>query len=902
MPRSFARCRALLLAILVATLIPGLAAKRAQAAPASFAPSDVYAGWAMEAYPDLAPQDFVTAFTRMRDGGANLVWLGHANPADVNPAANEVGLAYPVYAAALDPSSPQNGAAQAIIAAQRRALDAARAVGLKVVFPINYRTQMGTAWNQQHSDSLRRGPDGAILDFGGVDASPYSAAFQSDTARYYAWVDQNFVGPYRDVIRMINLCDEPTGVDYSSAADATFASRVGYHFADVGNDQQRITQLGAFQSDVMVDFATWAARQWQAIDPSVTVTISFDGGPGRKNQQAPAIEDIFRQAPANFEPAWDAFLRDGTPTQALNDSDVTGLAVLVGTIGHFSAQYQRPFWLWSAGNSWGLGQGSGDPDSIADAQANARLLADVSLQAGGLLRGIAVWNYNLRSQGLYNDSFHTSYQADDLFNRVTAMLPAVRQILAGPSGSGPDVFVLAPNAMPDRMLGGTRLVDIWNFEGYNFEQLVSLVRSGATPAVVGTLAGVDLSRARLVVVLARGPGDLENADVAALRSYRSGGGIVVDAQAVDDALTLGAQWKAPGKSAEYYFGDTYTATQAGPVSSLGLPRLKNSFVFRGPSETLVYGGATNDPPAQVAAWLSLPGPTSVIPYGPSGVTGAATTIGPGLLALPTARHTFDVLPTPLNLPVLATTDHYFPQTGFRVTDPTIWDYFSRRGGISTFGYPVSRPFQLDGFTVQFFQRRIIQLDQNGSPRLLNVLDPGLLPYATFNGATVPAFDSSLVASAPAPADAGANLAFIRANVPDTFDGMPVNFGQTYWATVSPAAALPDGGDPGLIPGFDLEMWGIPTSQPALDPNNHAVVYQRFQRGVMMFDGSCNCTEGMLLADYLKSILIGTALPSDLAREAQSSPFFGQYDANRLDWVHNAKILAGTDLTNAFTPG
>ncbi|HLZ07997.1 MAG TPA: hypothetical protein VKT80_05370, partial [Chloroflexota bacterium] len=367
--------------------------------------ADAYAGWAMEAYPDLSSTDVTATLTRMRDNGANLVWLGHNNPAQVNPSANEVGLSYAAFAAANNPADPQHADALSIIAGQMRALDAARAVGLKVVLPVNYRTQMGTTWNTGHNASLRRGPDGSILDFGGVDVSPYAGDFRADTLSYYQWIEQNFVIPYRDVILMLNLADEPAGMDYSSAADSVFSASTGYKFADVGSDPLRIATLGAFQSHVIVDYATWAAQQWLSIDSSVTVTMSFDGGPGRKNQQAPAIEAIFREAPANFQPAWDAFPRDGFPWDPLNDSDLTALSNFLGTIGHFSARYGRPYWLWSTGNSWGLGGGSNDPSTIADALVNLHMLADVSKQAGGLLRGIAIWNYNLRGQGLYGDSY-----------------------------------------------------------------------------------------------------------------------------------------------------------------------------------------------------------------------------------------------------------------------------------------------------------------------------------------------------------------------------------------------------------------------------------------------------------------------------------------------------------------
>lgn len=246
-------------------------------------------------------------------------------------------------------------------------------------------------------------------------------------------------------------------------------------------------------------------------------------------------------------------------------------------------------------------------------------------------------------------------------------------------------------------------------------------------------------------------------------------------------------------------------------------------------------------------------------------------------------------------------NRYFSQTGFRIDNDTIWDYFNRRGGVNTFGYPVSRAFVLQGFTVQFFQRRIVQIGSNGSARLLNTLDPGLMPYNSFNGAAMPSFDSTLVAGAPNPVNQAAILAWIKAHAPDTFQGLPVNFYQTFTNTVSYPTAFPNGGDPTLLPGFDLEMWGIPTSNPTFDPNNHNFVYQRFQRGIMHFDATCNCTQGVLLSDYFKSILTGQNLPADLDQEAQSGPFYRQYDSSQPNWVHNPSLLPNTDLTNAFAP-
>ncbi len=69
---------------------------------------------------------------------------------------------------------------------------------------------------------------------------------------------------------------------------------------------------------------------------------------------------------------------------------------------------------------------------------------------------------------------------------------------------------------------------------------------------------------------------------------------------------------------------------------------------------------------------------------------------------------------------------------------------------------------------------------------------------------------------------------------------------------------------------------------------------------MHYGSGCNCTQGILLADYLKAILTGEGLPADLDQEARSSPFYRQYDLTALGWVHDPSRLPDTDLSYAFT--
>ena len=80
-----------------------------------------------------------------------------------------------------------------------------------------------------------------------------------------------------------------------------------------------------------------------------------------------------------------------------------------------------------------------------------RYLALLARQNGGWLQGIAVWNYNVVGQGLYNDTHRTTYDPDTMFARVSESFPRMRQIMAAPAGAA-RVLLLAPNGWPFRLL------------------------------------------------------------------------------------------------------------------------------------------------------------------------------------------------------------------------------------------------------------------------------------------------------------------------------------------------------------------------------------------------------------------------------------------------------------------
>jgi hypothetical protein len=246
---------------------------------------------------------------------------------------------------------------------------------------------------------------------------------------------------------------------------------------------------------------------------------------------------------------------------------------------------------------------------------------------------------------------------------------------------------------------------------------------------------------------------------------------------------------------------------------------------------------------------------------------------------------------------------YFRETGFRVGTDAFWDYFRKRGGVGSFGYPISRPFLLEGFPVQLFQRALLQLMPDGGVATMNLLEEGLLPYTRINSSSFPPPDEGLIAAAPRPSDPGyaeRAVAFVQANVPDQWGGLPVGFRGGFFSRVRLEDAFPGGGgDPALLPLLNLEMWGLPTSRPARDPANHNFVYQRFQRGIMHYDVATGATEGLLLGDYLKSLMTGVDLPPDLEAEAAGSRFYRQYEPGRPGHLARGWELPATGLAGAF---
>jgi hypothetical protein len=246
---------------------------------------------------------------------------------------------------------------------------------------------------------------------------------------------------------------------------------------------------------------------------------------------------------------------------------------------------------------------------------------------------------------------------------------------------------------------------------------------------------------------------------------------------------------------------------------------------------------------------------------------------------------------------------FFPATGYRVSSPSIYDYFMRHGGVRTFGYPVSNEFPLLGKQVQIFQRQMLQLDPDGTVTPANILDSDFLPITRIDGLNLPPPDPQLVGAAPtdtSPDYVSQALSFVTVYAPDEWNGQDVNFQNTFLDTVTCADAFgTDPCDQSQLAAYSLEVWGLPTSLPTSDPLNPDFVYQRFQRGIMHYSRATGLTQGLLVGDWLKRVIIGVDLSPDVSAGLHGSRFYAQYAPTRPLALDRPADLPDTSLAQAF---
>ncbi len=447
----------------------------------------------------------------------------------------------------------------------------------------------------------------------------------------------------------------------------------------------------------------------------------------------------------------------------------------------------------------------------------------------------------------------------------------VRSIAFADPGSPRVVFIKVENDHPDRSV---------SFVG-NIQPTTTIATptatsaaNPATPQSTPTAGPVATTAANAITLVDSGQfsGTLNNRQAVWYRFYYGNPG-------ADATISISIAPTADGVDLNVYSGTD--VTNLGPTIQGGAQvRSGNTITrhFNSGNPQFVFFSLGNNNDAQVIAYGGSVSPFVVPPaiLTPTPAASATGTVVPAT-ATPVAQQP----------PTVAHDAQYYGQTGYRVDDQAV-SFFQSRGAVDTFGYPISRLFTFLGCPVQMFQRLIIQLCPGQGPALINMLDPEIFPYTRVNNSVFPSPDDDLKRRTPAVGtpDYANILTFIQTVTPDNFNGQPVNYWQTFQAR---------GG---------LEVLGAPISTPAADPGNSNFIYMRFQRVILHYRAGIG-TEPLLLADYLKQIILGPGapnLPADLAQQSAGSRFFQQYCRGGTRWMCRPNDLGGTDLTFAFEQG
>ncbi|HZO25613.1 MAG TPA: hypothetical protein VFH48_06415 [Chloroflexota bacterium] len=243
--------------------------------------------------------------------------------------------------------------------------------------------------------------------------------------------------------------------------------------------------------------------------------------------------------------------------------------------------------------------------------------------------------------------------------------------------------------------------------------------------------------------------------------------------------------------------------------------------------------------------------------------------------------------------------------GFAVADGPISSYFTARGGVRTFGPPVSNAFPLLGSTVQIFRDHVLKVEPNGTVSTVNLFALGAIPFRNVGGRIIPEVDQALVASAPVPGspDYAARVQeFVKANAPDQWENLPVGFYQAFAGTVKYEDAFPNGGERALLSGFSQEIWGLPVSRPMRDAQDPNVVLLRWERGVMVWSRQTGSVATIPLGEAFKQVLTGEGLGPERTAAAAGSQFLMQAKAGAPNGIARPAELPNTVLASAFAAG
>ena len=233
-------------------------------------------------------------------------------------------------------------------------------------------------------------------------------------------------------------------------------------------------------------------------------------------------------------------------------------------------------------------------------------------------------------------------------------------------------------------------------------------------------------------------------------------------------------------------------------------------------------------------------------------------------------------------------------------------YFAARGGVRTFGPPISNAFPLLGSTVQLFRNHMLKVEPNGSVTTVNLFALGAIPFRNVGGRVIPEVDPYLVATAPVAGHPGLRA---RASRRSSRRRSPIS-GRTCRSGSTRRSSAPSGPRKRSRAAARRRSWpasarrsgALPVSRPTRDAQNPNVVLLRWERGVMVWSRSTGTVTAVPLGETFRQVLTGEGLGPERTAAAAGSQFLMQVKTAAPNGVARPDDLPNTVLASAFSAG
>jgi hypothetical protein len=131
---------------------------------------------------------------------------------------------------------------------------------------------------------------------------------------------------------------------------------------------------------------------------------------------------------------------------------VTLLYGMTRTLGWLSRVHKKPLMLWTSANAWGLKKTGGTREALL----NLDIVHDTPKQVGGQIGMLMIWGWNIRYQGVYDDTGNFPTDKEVMIATISEAVAARREQLSRVSNGQPSRIYHAPSSALYAAIGAQR--------------------------------------------------------------------------------------------------------------------------------------------------------------------------------------------------------------------------------------------------------------------------------------------------------------------------------------------------------------------------------------------------------------------------------------------------------------